>query len=148
MNQVSEKRMRKIKEIRSPVLWGTLVVLFLAMAGTIGGWLGYRDGLQMATRDRVIEQLDVVREQYELAVQDYGTGRYGLARQRFEYVIAVAPELYPQAEEYLQAVLNILNATATFTPAPSTPTLTPTITVTPTHDLVVWIRFTIAPNLC
>jgi tetratricopeptide (TPR) repeat protein len=70
------------------------------------------------------EQLDqALREQYELGQQDLESGRYAIARQRFEAVIQYDPE-YPGAEDGLvEALLNL-----------EVPTLTPTPQATATPD--------------
>ncbi len=112
-----------------------LVVLVALLSGVVGVLAGYRDGVRLAESAVPTPGVDPVYEQYKLGLQDYQNGRYELARQRLEYVVALRPDAYPQAWDYLTRSLMALNATATFTPAP--PTLTPTAipTLTPTRDL-------------
>lgn len=70
------------------------------------------------------EQLDqALSEQYELGLADLESGRYAIARQRFEAVIQYNPE-YPGAEDGLvEALLNL-----------DVPTITPTPQATATPD--------------
>ncbi len=124
---------RKDRPIR--LLYGLLVVLLLLFAGTMGALAGYQDGMQQVADLQNVSGVDLVQEQFELGVQDYEARRYGLARQRFEYVIAHAPDDYPLAWSLLGEILTIQNATATFTSIPPTLTSSPTITITPTRDL-------------
>lgn len=112
-----------------------LLALLVLSSGVVGALAGYRQGaLQAQSTVRAVND-DAVYQQYKLALQDYQAGRYDLARQRLEYVIALRPDDYPDAWQYLTLSLQALNATATFTPAPPTLTATATPTLTPTRDL-------------
>ncbi|MBL7164579.1 MAG: hypothetical protein ISS57_18485 [Anaerolineales bacterium] len=137
---MSTQPIRKSK--RSPykdfpirLLYGVLIALLLAFAGTLGALAGYQDGMQRVASLQPASDVGLVQEQFDLGVQDYEAGRYDLARQRFEYVIALAPDDYPVAWSLLGEILAIQNATATYTSVPPTLTSTPTITITPTRDL-------------
>jgi len=110
------------------------VLLFLLVAGLVGGLYGYRDGVATASQVKGALDENYLQELYQLGVLDYEAGRYDLARQRFEYIRALAPGEYPAAQEHLQEILAILNATATITPVPLMLTSVPTLTLTPTHD--------------
>lgn len=123
------------KDFPIRLLYGVLVALLLAFAGTLGALAGYQDGLQRIANLQSGSDVGVIQEQFDLGVQDYEVGRYDLARQRFEYVIALAPDDYPVAWSLLGEILAIQNATATFTSLPATQTSTPTVTITPTRDL-------------
>ncbi len=117
------------------LVYGLLAALLFAFAGTLGALAGYQEGKQQLAGRQVGSDIDLVQEQFDLGVQDYEAGRYDFARQRFEYVIAFAPDDYPLAWSLLGEILAIQNATATFTSVPATQTATPTITITPTRDL-------------
>jgi len=117
------------------LLYGVFIAFLIALAGTLGALAGYQDGIQQIANYRTGNDTALVQEQFDLGVQDYAAGRYDLARQRFEYVIALAPENYPVAWDLLGEILKIQNATATFTAIPPTFTASPTITITPTRDL-------------
>ncbi len=117
------------------LLYGVLVALLLMFAGTLGALAGYQEGQQQIAARGSDSDANLVQEQFDLGVQDFEAGRYDLARQRFEYVIALAPDEYPLAWSLLREILAIQNATATFTSLPPTSTSTPTITITPTRDL-------------
>ena len=76
----------------------------------------------------------VLKDQYNLAVQDLQAGRYEVARQRLEYVITQDPA-YPGAQDKLAQAIAVLYATATPTPLPPTSTPTPTRDLRPVQDL-------------
>ncbi|MEA3349529.1 MAG: hypothetical protein U9Q82_02785 [Chloroflexota bacterium] len=119
----SKKRKRRYWIWIGGVLLGIILILGLS------GLMGYRQGIKQRTSLEA-EQIWVTgAKQFELGLQDMETGRYEVARQRFEYVIGLVPD-YPGVTEKLADVLIILNATATPTPAPI-PTAAP---ITPTPD--------------
>lgn len=111
-------------------LWGLLAAVLLTIAAVIGAWVGYEDGVQSGFELATLAAPDLVREQYQLAIQDYEYGRYDLARQRFVYVLTQAPGEYPEAVDYIEGLDAALETTATFTPT----VVTPTLTLTPTPD--------------
>jgi len=117
------------------LVYGLLAALIFAFAGTLGALAGYQEGKQLLAARQVGSDIDLVQEQFDLGIQDYEAGRYDFARQRFEYVVAFAPDDYPLAWSLLGEILKIQNVTATFTSVPPTFTSTPTITITPTRDL-------------
>ncbi len=113
-----------------------LVLGLLAFAGIIGGGFGYQHGAALAAEVQLPPGDEVVDAQYQLGLEDYQAGNYELARQRFEYVVAFAPDAYPHAWVALTEILQILDTTATPTltlPPPTIPP-SPTITLTPTPD--------------
>jgi tetratricopeptide (TPR) repeat protein len=108
-------------------------VAFFVTAG-IGAVGGYQSGLQEYQRIQAVEVVKSLQEQYMLGVQDMDAGRYDLARQRFEHVLEHDPAFLGVAENLVK-VLQVLNATATPTAIPPTPTLTPTPDLRPVQDL-------------
>jgi hypothetical protein len=110
------------------------IITLLVVTGVVAAAAGYQDGFRQAEVFYPANDRDFVQEQFELGQQDFESGDYGRARQRFEYVIALEPDKYPIAWTYLTEILAIINATATFTPIPATATTTPTATITPTRD--------------
>ncbi len=119
------------KRKRRTWLWiggGVLVGAILVLG--ISAFLGYRQGIKKRTLHEQAQTQLAVAEQFELGVQDIQAGRYEVARQRFEYVIELAPD-YPGVTDKLAEVLIVLNATATPTPAP----LPTAVEATPTPDL-------------
>ncbi len=117
----SGKLSKPSKAWRWVVAIGTLALLAIAAASALGGYLS---GIEQRTSFEATMVAQKVAEQYQLGLQDMQSGQYELARQRFEYVIRLAPD-YPGVTENLAKVLLELNTTATPTPVP-TPTLTPT----------------------
>lgn len=112
----------------------TLVLFILFSAGiffvtaSIGVLGGYQTGMREYSRLQSLDEVKFLQEQYLLAVQDFDSERYDLARQRFEYVLEQDPA-FPGAAAKLVQVVQILYATATPTAIP------PTVTPTPTRDL-------------
>jgi tetratricopeptide (TPR) repeat protein len=103
------------------------VVAVFSLAGVGGTLAGYQSGVN--ARQSADSEMTLVsaKEQYDLAVQDLAEGRYEVARQRLEYVLALDPS-YSGATDRLAEALAVLYATATPSPLP------PTVTVTPTRD--------------
>ncbi len=97
------------------------LVLILALGGVGGYFTGLSDRTN-AEKDLVSQQL---ADQFEMAALDMAEGRYGQARQRFEYIISVDPN-YPGVTQALTEVMLKLSITPTVTP-----TLTPSLTPTP-----------------
>jgi tetratricopeptide (TPR) repeat protein len=110
-----------------PLLIAICVVVALGLAAVGGTLAGYWSG--MNSRQSAASEMNLVsaKEQYDLAVQDLTEGRYEVARQRLEYVLALDPN-YSGATDRLAEALAVLYATATPSPLP------PTVTVTPTRD--------------
>jgi tetratricopeptide (TPR) repeat protein len=106
-------------------LWHRLrwLILLLVLALAAGGLSGYLAGTRQrqAARQQAVDQ--VVKEQFDLGVQDLQAERYEFARQRFEYVIRLDPG-YPGAAERLAEALVALNA----------PTATPFVDASPTPN--------------
>ena len=124
------------KSAANKILLAGLALVLLILIGFIGAWAGYQHGAVLAANEVIAPNAEALDEQYQLGLEDYQVGRYESARQRLEYVVAFAPEDYPDAWEYLSEILQILNTTATPTLTQFPPTLapSPTITLTPTRD--------------
>jgi hypothetical protein len=130
--QLSDTRPNKALKKQSRLFWfAWLLVLVFLVGGMVaaGGALGYRSGGEQVARLQVIDNLVAIQEQYSLGIQDFHDGRYGLARQRFEYVLSKDPG-YPGASSRLEEVMRVLLSTATATATSISPTITPTAT----HD--------------
>jgi tetratricopeptide (TPR) repeat protein len=105
--------------------WLALVGLItLVIIAAMSAYGGYRSGMNMRTGAKATAVAQEVERQFDMGMQEFETGQYDLARQRFEWVIQQDPE-YPKATDMLAKVMVLLNTTATPTQAP-TPTLTPT----------------------
>jgi len=118
---------KKRKQGWKPILLALGVAAALGLMALGGALAGYRSGIGARQSSATEQALLSVKDQYELAVQDLSAGRYEVARQRLEYILAYDPS-YPGATDRLTEALAILYATAT----PSA--LPPTITPTPTRD--------------
>ncbi len=103
--------------------WGGIFLAFLALIG-FAAILGYQQGITLRTQAEANQVVQVVDEQYDLALLDIDAGRYEIALQRLEYVAEIYPG-YPGLTDNLAKVLIVLNTTATPTIAPS-PTIEPT----------------------
>ena len=137
VNKALNKK-KNSRPVRQPVtknnrtLWKLLLLAFGVVAvfglSAMGGTLaGYRSGVK--ARQAAVSDMTLVsaKEQYDLAVQDLAEGRYEIARQRLEYVLALDPN-YSGATDRLAEALAVLYATATPSQVP------PTVTATPTRD--------------
>jgi hypothetical protein len=121
------------------LIWVLLAGSTLLVLGFAGVYGGYRVALQTQHRIEATESVLSVKDQFELGLQDFQSGQYDLARQRFEWVRGQDPN-YPGASDKLAEVEGILYATATPTPLPPTPTLTPTPDLRPIEDLYNQVR--------
>ncbi len=124
-----EKPVAKKRKRRGWLWIGGALLAIVLVLGISALW-GYQQGIQQRTAMEQSQTQLAVAEQFELGVRDLEAGRYEVARQRFEYVINLAPD-YPGVTDKLAEVLIILNATATPTPAPLPTAVEPT----PTPDL-------------
>ena len=95
---------------------GLIAILAIAVLGGYSSGLGIRKSNQSSV---IMQQLG---EQYQNTLIDIQFGRYEIARQRLEWIIANDPT-FPGAQEKLTEVLVLSNQ--------PTPTLTPSLTPTP-----------------
>jgi tetratricopeptide (TPR) repeat protein len=116
-------------------LWGLLAIVLLGTMSAVGGYSGLLSG--QAERRALAEAAAVMdlAEQVNLGLEDLQSGRFDVARQRFEFVLNQDPN-FPGAADGLVQALQVLNATATPTPPPATPTLTPTRDLRPVEELL------------
>lgn len=123
-----KKKTRPIWQ-RKDLRWLIVPLLGLAgllLIGLISAFGGYSSGINLRRAAESTQISQSADQQFQLGLQDMADGNFFRARQRFEYVIQLAPN-YPGATEKLAEALLYLNATAT-------PTLAPTPTLTPTPD--------------
>lgn len=113
---------------RRRMLFAILALLTIAIgfSGLVGYWVGTKQGQE--TRSEAVRK--ITDEQFQLAMEDLGAGRYEIARQRLEYISRLDPT-YPQIAEHLAEALLALNA-PTATPIP---VATPTPNLAPVEDL-------------
>ena len=116
----SEKKIRKPR--RWP--WVLLGILLILLLGAGGAFLGYRNALTVKIATANSQKALAAATQFELGLADQKAGNFGLARQRFEWVISVDPN-FPGAAQKLTEVMLAAAVVNTPTPQPS-PTLTPT----------------------
>ncbi|GAB4581098.1 MAG: hypothetical protein Fur0022_38450 [Anaerolineales bacterium] len=102
-------------------------ILLFAVVALTGYW-GYNDAIAQRISEQSTQAVLDLDTQYELGIQEYATGEYARARQRFEYILSKDPN-YAKAIEMLARTIAVMEATAT--PTPLTPTPTPTLTPTP-----------------
>ncbi len=129
------RKSKRKKQLPLGLLFLTFIALLTVMTVALaGGFAGYRSAQEELQGRMQAQEVLTVVEQYELGLQDLGEGRYDLARQRFEFVLAQDPD-YPGAADNLVYAMQILFATATPTPLPPTVTPTPTRDLRPVEDL-------------
>lgn len=115
-------------------VWAFPVVILALLAAAGGALAGFNSGKRVVHVSQVQQADQVLKEQYNLAVQDLQAGRYEVARQRLEYVLTKNPA-YPGAQDKLAQAIAVLYATATPTPLPPTSTPTPTRDLRPVQEL-------------
>jgi tetratricopeptide (TPR) repeat protein len=125
---------RKSRAWWKPLLIAVCIVAVLGLAGVAGTLAGYGSGMNARKSAATEISMASAKEQYDLAVQDLSEGRYEVARQRLEYVLALDPN-YSGATDRLAEALAVLYATATPSPIPPTETATPTRDPRPVQEL-------------
>ena len=103
--------------------WISLFVLIVAIG--LGSVAGYGTGVSERVNAQGTLVAQQLGDQFKLVQQDLDAGRYGVARQRLEFIIGQDPS-FPGASEKLAEVL----VKQAITPSPE-PTETPTLTPTP-----------------
>lgn len=115
-------------------VWAFPVVILAILMAAGGALAGYNSGQRVIHSSQAQQAAQVLKGQYNLALEDLQAGRYEVARQRLEYVITQDPS-YPGAQDKLAQAMAVLYATATPTPLPPTDTPTPTRDLRPVQDL-------------
>ena len=95
---------------------GLIVILILAILA------GYGSGLRIRLTNETSTLSQQLGEQFQYALVDMEFGRYAIAKQRLEWIIAKNSS-FPGAQDKLTQVLVLMNQ--------PTPTLTPSLTPTP-----------------
>jgi hypothetical protein len=108
------------------IVGGVLVFIIIVV---VGGFLGYQAGIQEAEDAKAAQLGAILDEQFKLGTEDLAAQRYGIARQRFEYIIQQNPA-YPGATDKLAELMLAMSIT-------STPVPTATPVVTPTPDITI-----------
>lgn len=102
-------------------------ILILLAGGGVGVFLGYRAGIQDRINAQNQQKISAATQQFALGVADLESGRYEMARKRFEYVVALDPGFPGVADKLAEAMLRMAQAL--------TPTPEPSPTIEPTPDL-------------
>ena len=113
------------------VIGGIIAVLVITAIGALGGYFsGIANRKATENNNRAL----AASMQYQLGLTDLQAGRYGFAKQRFEYVIELDPG-FPGVLEKMAEIAIVMNATATPTPAPI-PTAAPTLDLSGVENLL------------
>ena len=91
------------------VVGGVIAVLLITAFGALGG---YYSGIATRKATENNNRALAASMQYQLGLTDLQAGRYGFAKQRFEYVIELDPG-FPGVLEKMAEISIIMNATAT-----------------------------------
>jgi len=98
---------------------GLIILLAIVIFG------GYQSGISVRKQTRSEAVMAQLGEQYQNTLVDIQFGRYEIARQRLEWIIANDPN-FPGAQEKLTEVLVQINLQENYVPPTVTPSLTPT----------------------
>ncbi len=107
------------------ILGGIFAVLALA---AVGGFFGYQQAISERVKKESDQRTLVATTHFQMGLEALQEGKYGRARDQFEYVIALDPS-FPGASDKLTEVMLAMATVATPTTAP-----TPTIYISPTPD--------------
>ena len=122
-----ETQLQKVrtKKTRRKAYWPSISILVMIIIIILGILIGIQSGISKRLKQAEASVQGKAETQYALGVDDLENGRFGTARERFEYVLRLDPE-YPGAADLLYQALLQLNSKSTVTPMP-TPTPTPTL---------------------
>ncbi len=115
----------KVKKSSRAGVWISLLLLVAALG--LGGMAGYSRGISERINAKSTLVSQQLGDQYALVQKDIDAGRYGVARQRLEFIIGQDAS-YPGATDKLAEIL--VQQAITPSPVP-----TETATLTPTPDL-------------
>ena len=118
---------RKKRPIGRIILLGLLLIIAL---GALGGYLGYRGGIQARIARQQSQVAVTAATYFQWGLDDLNNGRFSLARARFEYVISLDPN-FPGVKEKLAESILAMSRTEVPTEVPPTATAV----LTPTPDL-------------
>lgn len=122
-------RTRRLPKGRSTRFWLSILIALIISVFGIAVVTGYARGQRLREQNQAETEVEIVRQQFNLGLEEFLAGNYELARQRFEYVLTLDPD-YPDANEFLGQALAALNQP---TPTPS-PIASPTPTETPDYS--------------
>jgi tetratricopeptide (TPR) repeat protein len=110
-----------------PKLGRTILVYALVVVVILGIALfsGYQSGIGIRRDTRAEAMSEQLGEQYQNTLVDIEFGRYEIAKQRLDWIIANDPA-FPGAQEKLTEVLVQINLQENYVPPTATPSLTPT----------------------
>ena len=114
--------------VRKPRRWLTVVagVLLVGLLAVLGGLLGYQSALRIRWNQQQDQIAMIATTQFQLGLAEIESGRYEMARRRFEYIIQIDPG-FPGAAEKLTEVMMQMAMVTTPTPIIDTgPAPTPT----------------------
>ncbi|NJC96963.1 MAG: hypothetical protein C3F07_03280 [Anaerolineales bacterium] len=123
-NNTSSESTQPNQPIKKPKRGRTFLFNALALIVILGLAIfsGYQSGISTRRQTRANAMMEQLGEQFQNTLVDMQFGRYEIAKQRLEWIIANDPT-FPGAQEKLTEVLVLMNA-------PS-PTVTPSLTPTP-----------------
>lgn len=124
-----------------------MIVGAFMLLGALVGWVGFNDGEEQSNVYMTVTVEGYLAEQFELAVKDFTSGNYPLARERLIYVLSVRPDYQP-AIDLLADVSALMNITVEPTSVEPTPTITPSPTpdFRPAEDQIVTIKSLLASS--
>ena len=80
--------------------WIWLGILGMLVIVGIGAGIGYASAITARTKADEDRRLNAAVVQFEQALQDQASGQYGIAQQRYQYVLSIYPQ-YPGLDEKL-----------------------------------------------
>jgi len=111
-----------------PLLWVLPITLLLLGIAAAGGILVGQSERDQAEEEQVTS---IIQEQFALGLLDLEEERFGVARQRFEYIIQLNPAFPDAPERLAEALLGLSEPLAT----PISPAVTPTPNLAPVQEI-------------
>lgn len=130
-------RPSRLAWLRRPIVVISLYVLaaLLLMTG-LSAIIGWNQGREIMFATATMQSGIYMLEQYNLAMEDMGNGRYDLARQRLEFIYYENPRFLDTGSKLIDVLLVLQSTPQGPTSAPLQPSATPTQDPRPKEELM------------
>jgi tetratricopeptide (TPR) repeat protein len=114
--------------VRKPRRWLTVLggVLLVVLLTGLGGLLGYQAALRIRWNQQQDQVAMIATTQFQLGMAELESGRYEMARRRFEYIIQIDPGFPGAAEKLTEVMMQMAMITTPTSVVETGPAPTPT----------------------
>ena len=121
--------------------WVLLGLLLVVIGLAAGGWMGYRDAVNLRKSEMETTRVKTATEHFMLGVQAQDNKQYQVAQAQYTYVMKLDPN-FPGAQDKLREVMvaMAMKATPTIAPTVALPTPSPTKDTRPQEEIYAQAR--------